>query len=447
MSATIVSFPANRVPPRSGRHCHTVKESALKKFTNARIYRQHDEVSEILVDRGVIQQVGKNLPEADEEIDLRGRLVVPPYVDAHLHLDCVYTGRDEGVRNTTGTLFEGIARWHELKKIQTLEDVKTRALEGIREEVSKGVQFIRTHVDVTDERLTGLKALLEIREQLEDNVTIQIVAFPQDGMYAYKGGDELVEEALKMGADCVGGIPHYEWAREFGEKSIHRIIELALKHDKLIDVHCDETDDVMSRFLELLNALAMAEGIGSRTTASHTCSFGSADNSYAFRMLSLFRKSGLNFVSLPTENAHLQGRQDAYPKRRGLTRVKELWANGINVCFGQDSINDPWYPLGNGNLMNILDNGIHLAQTTSFEELERCLDLITYNGAKTLNVEDQYGIDENKPANFLVLDAETPFEAIRRRADVLASIRHGEYLFKRVEPGYEVEPDVFRKMG
>src|SRR5690606_30768085 len=167
------------------------------------------------------------------------------------------------------------------------------------------------------------------------------------------------------------------------------------------------------------------------------CSFGSADNSYAFRMLSLFRKSGLNFVSLPTENAHLQGRQDAYPKRRGLTRVKELWANGINVCFGQDSVNDPWYPLGNGNLMNILDNGIHLAQTTSFEELERCLDLITYNGARALNLQDQYGVEEGKPANFLVLDASSPFDAVRQRANVLASVRHGEYLFKRIEPGYE----------
>ena len=166
---------------------------------------------------------------------------------------------------------------------------------------------------------------------------------------------------------------------------------------------------------------------------------------YAFRMMGLFQQSGLNFISLPTENAYLQGRQDSYPKRRGLTRVKELWESGINVCFGQDSINDPWYPVGNGNLMNILDNGIHLAQTMSFDELDRCLDLITYNGAKTLNVEGQYGIEEGKPANFLVLDADTPFEAVRQRADVLASIRNGEYLFKRPEPGYEIELDVFRK--
>lgn len=422
-----------------------MNQSTVKKFTNARIYRQHDEVSEILVEDGVIRQIGKDLPKVEEEIDLKGRLVVPPYVDAHLHLDYVYTGRSAGAKNTTGTLFEGIARWHDVKKTQTFEDAKARALQGIQEEVSKGVQFIRTHVDVDDPKLTGLKAMLELREELADNVTIQIVAFPQEGMYAYKGGDEMVEEALRMGADCVGAIPHFEWAREIGERSIHRTVELALQYDKLIDVHCDETDDVMSRFVELLNALVMAEGIGTRTAASHTCSFGSADNAYAFRMMGLFQKSGLNFIALPTENAYLQGRQDTYPKRRGLTRVKELWESGINVCFGQDSINDPWYPVGNGNLMNILDNGIHLAQTMSFDELDRCLDLITYNGAKTLNVEDQYGIEAGKPANFLVLDADTPFEAVRQRADVLASIRNGAYLFKRPEPSYEVELDLFRK--
>ena len=416
----------------------------MVKFTNANIYRNSD-AKEILVKNGVIHAMGTGLPAADEEIDLKGRLVVPPYVDPHLHLDYVYTGSNEGAANTSGTLFEGIARWHDVKKHQTYEDAKERALRGIQEEVSKGVQFIRTHIDVCDPELTGLKVMLEIREQLKDTVTIQIVAFPQEGMYAYKGGAEMVEESLKMGADCVGGIPHFEWAREIGEKSIHKTVELAVKYDKLIDVHCDETDDVMSRFLELLNALAMTEDIGTRTAASHTCSFGSADNSYAYRMMGLFQKSGLNFISLPTENAYLQGRQDTYPKRRGLTRVKEFWESGINVCFGQDSINDPWYPVGNGNLMNILDNGIHLAQTMSQTQLETCLDLITFNGAKTMNIDDQYGLEKGKPANFIVLDAPTPFEAVRQRADVLASIRHGKYLFKKPDPSYDIELDLFKK--
>ena len=417
----------------------------MKKFTNARIYKGQNGTSEILVEKGKIRQIGTDLPETDEVIDLKGRLVVPPYVDAHLHLDYVFTGSGDEATNTSGTLFEGIARWHDVKKSQTREDARERALKGIREEVSKGVQFIRTHVDVDDPKLTGLKAMLELREELAENVTIQIVAFPQEGMYAYEGGDEMVAEALKMGADCVGSIPHFEWAREIGGKSIHRTVELATKYDKLIDVHCDETDDVMSRFVELLNALVMSEGVGTRTAASHTCSFGSADNAYAFRMMGLFEKSGMNFISLPTENAYLQGRQDSYPKRRGLTRVKEFFDSGINVCFGQDSINDPWYPVGNGNLMNILDNGIHLAQTMSFEDLDRALDLITHNGARTLNIEDRYGIEEGKPANFLVLDADSPFEAVRQRADVLASIRSGEYLFKRPEPSFDVELDLFRK--
>lgn len=414
------------------------------KFTNANIYR-NSEANEILVKDGIIQQIGKNLLAAEEEIDLKGRLIVPPYVDSHLHLDYVYTGGGDDAKNTTGTLFEGIARWHDVKKNQSFEDAKQRMLKGIQEEVSKGVQYIRTHIDVCDPDLTALKAMLELREELKDNVTIQIVAFPQEGMYAYKGADELMEEALKMGADCVGGIPHFEWAYEFGQDSVRKTVELAVKYDKLIDIHCDETDDVMSRHVQLLNALVMIEDIGSRATASHTCSFGSADDAYAFRMMGLFEQSGMNFIALPTENAYLQGRQDTYPKRRGLTRVKEFWENGINISFGQDSINDPWYPAGNGNMMNILDNGIHLAQTMSLPQLDVCLDFITFNGAKTLNIQDEYGLEVGKAANFLVLDADTPFEAVRQRADVLASVRNGKYLFKKPEPSYEIELDVFRK--
>lgn len=409
----------------------------MKKFVNLNLYKNPD-VSEILVEDGKIVEIGKNLRDVEEVIDLDNGLVVAPYVDPHLHLDYVYQAGTEGYESDGGTLFEGIERWHYIKENQTFEEAKDRALRGIREEMSHGVQFIRTHVDVCDPKFTGLKAILELREELKDKVTIQIVAFPQEGMYAYKGGDELVEEALKMGADCVGAIPHFEWAREFGEKSIHKTVELAVKYDKLIDVHCDETDDVMSRFVELLNALAMVEGIGKRTTASHTCSFGSADNSYAFRMMGLFKKSGLNFISPVTENVYLQGRQDSYPKRRGITRVKEMWDMGINVCFAQDSINDPWYPLGNGNMMNILDNGIHVAQTMSNDEIKNSLDLVTTNGAITMSLDD-YGVEVGKSANFIVLDAPTAFEAVRTRADCIASVRNGEFLFKKNRPSYEVE--------
>ena len=414
----------------------------MKKFTNAVIYG-YDDANEILVEDGIIKAVGKDLGTADETIDLDGKLVTAPYVDSHLHLDYVYTLSEMGQAGAgSGTLFEAIEMWPKFKKNLTVDSVKKLALKAIYDEVSQGVQHIRTHVDVTDPSFTGLKAMLELREELKDKVEIQIVAFPQEGMYTYKGGRDLVEEALKMGADVVGGIPHYEPAREFGEKSVHDTVELALRYEKLIDVHCDETDDPHSRFVELLNALVLMEGYGEKTSASHTCSFGSADDSYAYRMLDLFKKSKMNFISCPTENAYLQGRQDTYPKRRGLTRVKEFIENGINVAFAQDSINDPWYPMGNGNMMNILDNGIHLAQIMSPEEIEKDLDLITYNGARCLNIQDRYGLDVGKDANFIVLNGDSPFDVIRNRANVLASVRKGEYLFKQKPVEYEVSLDL-----
>lgn len=410
-----------------------------KKFFNAKIYR-NAAATEIIVENGKISQIGTNLPKCEEEIDLKGKLIMPPYVDPHLHLDYVYTLSELGQEGVgSGTLFEAIELWPKFKETLTVDSVKKLALKGIKDEVSQGVQHIRTHIDVTDPNFTALKAMLEMKEDLKHIVDIQIVAFPQQGMYTYKGGLELVEEALKMGADIVGGIPHYEPAREFGEKSVHDIVKLALKYDKLIDVHCDETDDTHSRFVELLNALVLMEDYGTRTTASHTCSFGSADDSYAFRMLDLFQKSKMNFISCPTENAYLQGRQDTYPKRRGLTRVKEFIEYGINVAFAQDSINDPWYPMGNGNMMNILDNGIHLAQIMSAKDVESNFDLITYNGARCLNIQDTYGLEVGKAANFIVLNESTVYEAIRKRVDVLASVRDGEYLFKRKEVEYDVK--------
>ena len=389
-------------------------------------------LQDILVEDGRFTAIQAGLPEDDAQaIDLQGRLVVSPYVDPHLHLDYVYTARGAGAKNNTGTLFEGIQRWSETKAGATVEEIKERARKAVREEMLSGVQYIRSHVDVTDPKLTAMKAMLELKEELKDIVTIQLVAFPQEGMYAYQGGAELVEEGLKMGADCVGGIPHFELAREFGEKSVHKAVELAVKYDKLVDIHCDETDDDQSRFLELLTALSIIEGIGERTTASHTCSFGSVNNAYAFRMMSNFKKADINFISCPTENIYLQGRQDSYPKRRGLTRVKELFQAGINVCFAQDSISDPWYPLGNGNMMNILDHGIHICQMMSFEEIERAFELITVNGAKTMHVQKEYGLEAGKPANFLVLEADSVFEAVRQRAGVLRSVRNGKELFAR----------------
>lgn len=383
---------------------------------------------DLLVSDGKFEAVAPQIEAEAACVDLGGQLVIPPYVEPHIHLDAVYVGG----RNGTGTLFEGIRRWSEVKATYTEASIRARALAAIRAEMLAGVQYIRTHVDVTALGLVALKTLLALREEMRDLVTIQVVAFPQDGFYAYPGGEALVEEALRLGADCVGAIPHNELAREFGEKSLHRAVELAVKYDRRIDVHCDETDDDQSRHLELLTTLVTMEGIGARTTASHTCSFGSANGAYAFRMMANLRRAGIHFVSCPTENITLEGRQDSYPKRRGLTRVKELLAAGVNVCFAQDSIEDPWYPLGNGNMMNILDHGIHICQMMSFAEIDHALDLITTNGARTMHIEDTYGLAPGKDASFLVLDAPLPFEAIRQRAGVLRSVRRGEELFTRV---------------
>ena len=413
-----------------------------KKFINAVIYN-HEDASEILVEDGVFTDFGKDLGDADQIIDLEGSLIIPPYVDSHLHLDYYMVGRTDKAKNESGTLFEAIDIWNDFKKGTTKEEMKERIRAAVLECASHGTQYIRAQTDCTDPNLTGIRAALEVRDELKDKITIQVVAFPQNGMYSYKEagktGRDLVEEALKLGADVVGGIPHNEWSRELGEKSIKEIVRLALEYDKLVDVHCDETDDPMARFVETLNAEALIHNIGKRVTASHTCSFGSADNAYAFRMMGLFRKSKMNFVALPTENAYLQARLDTYPKRRGLTRVREFVDNDINVCFAQDSIVDLWYPAGNGNLMNILDNGIHMAQLMKEEDFDKNLDLVTINGAKAMNLEETYGLDLEKPANFIVLDADSPYEAIRNRAECLASVRCGEFLFKKAKRTYEID--------
>lgn len=415
----------------------------MKKFINATIYGDPDS-TEILVEDKQFKAVGSNLGDAEEVIDLEGKLVLPPYVDPHLHLDYIFSGLGEGNANVSGTLFEGIQRWSDNKKDLTEDKVRESALKGIQKEVSHGVQYIRTHVDVTDPNLTGMKALLKLREELKDIVTLQLVAFPQEGFFRYKGAADLVRKALEMGADVVGGIPHFEISYEHGVESLKQIVDLALEFDVMIDIHCDENDDPNSRFLEVLNALVMEKDYGKKTTASHTTSFGAAEASYANKMMGLFKESKINFISCPTENAHLQGRGDVYPKRRGLTRVKELLENGNNVAFAQDSIADYWYPLGNGNMMNILDNGIHLAHYTHIDEIKQALNLITTNGAKVMNIED-YGIKAGNSANFIVLDAADAYEAVRERAEVLASVKNGDYLFKREVRKNEIEVDFLSK--
>ncbi len=402
-------------------------------FINAKIKGQAG-LQDIYVVDGKFDQIGVGLAaqvKADKIVDLEGKLVVPPYCDPHIHLDYVFTALNPAAANKTGSLFEGIQRWSETKGGLSIEEIKTRAKIAMKKEILAGVQHIRTHVDVTDPKLTALKAMLELRDEVKETCDLQIIAFPQEGMYAYPGGDELVEEACKMGVDLVGAIPHFEFTREDGVKSVKKAFELAVKYNKMVDIHCDETDDDQSRFIEVLASEAYRNGMGELSTASHTCAMGSYNNAYAYKLFKLLGMSKVNFISCPTENIHLQGRFDAYPKRRGLTRVKELNEAGINVCFAQDSISDPWYPVGNGNLMNVLDAGIHIAQMMSIPEIENALDLITVNGARTLHILDDYGIEAGKSANFIVLNAKGEFEAVCERVNVAMSIRRGECLFER----------------
>lgn len=372
----------------------------------------------------------ESLHPAADDIDARGQLLIAPLVEPHIHLDATLTA-GEPEWNMSGTLFEGIERWAQRKETITHEDTKQRAHTTIRMLAEHGIQHVRTHIDITDPTLGALKAMLEVREEARHLIDLQIVAFPQEGIESYEGGRELMERAVAMGADVVGGIPHFENTREQGVSSIKFLMDLAERTGCLVDVHCDETDDPNSRFLEVLAEEARVRGMGSRVTASHTTAMGSYDNAYCSKLFRLLKRSGINFVSCPTESIHLQGRFDTYPKRRGLTRVAELDRAGMNVCFGQDSIKDPWYPLGNGNILRVLDAGLHICHMMGFEDLARSLDLVTDNSARTLDLGEGYGIAVGRPANLVILDAESDYEAVRRQAKARVSIRGGKVLMTR----------------
>ncbi|MDH0426167.1 MULTISPECIES: cytosine deaminase [Stutzerimonas] len=369
--------------------------------------------------------------EASEgDIDAASNLVVPPFIEPHIHLDATLTA-GEPAWNMSGTLFEGIERWGERKALVTHEDTKARAKKTIDMLVDHGIQHVRTHVDVTDPTLSALKSMLEVREETRHLIDLQIVAFPQEGIESFKGGRELMTEAIAMGADVVGGIPHFENTRDQGVSSIKFLMDLAERSGCLVDVHCDETDDPQSRFLEVLAEEARVREMGERVTASHTTAMGSYDNAYCSKLFRLLKLSQINFVSCPTESIHLQGRFDTYPKRRGLTRVAEIDRAGMNVCFGQDSIVDPWYPLGNGNILRILEAGLHICHMLGYEDLQRGLDLITDNSARTLNLGERYGLEVGRPANLLVLSAADDYEMLRTQGHALLSVRNGEVLMRR----------------
>ncbi len=402
------------------------------QIINARL-RQRNELFTLEVKDGLFSSIEPqpfHLSDREEAIDANGRLLCAPFVEPHIHLDAALTAGEPNW-NQSGTLFEGIERWGERKPMLNEADIRRRVKETIELLIANGVQYIRTHADISDPSLIGLKTLCDIRYELADIIQIQVVAFPQDGLLSYPNGLALMEEALEYGADVVGGIPHFEYTRELGEQSMKTVVDLAIKYDRLVDVHCDEIDDPSSRFLEVLACEALFKGIGPRVTASHTTAMHSYDNAYCSKLFRLLKQSQINFVSCPTESIHLQGRFDTYPKRRGLTRVKELIAAGMNVGFGEDSIFDPWYSLGNGKLLRTLDFGLHICQMMGYQDFKTSLDLITDNSARALNIQDGYGIEVGNPGNFILLQGEDDYSVLRNQDDVLMSVRQGVVLMQR----------------
>lgn len=377
-----------------------------------------------------IQAVLEPFP-GEEIIDCTGKMALPPYIESHVHLDSTLTAGDP-CWNMSGTLFEGIECWSKRKDKLSKQDVKERATKAIKMQASHGIQFVRTHVDVTDPSLIALEGLLELKDEMKGIVDIQIVAFPQEGILSYPNGKELMENAVKLGADCVGAIPHFEFTREYSVESLNFAMQLADKYDKLVDVHCDEIDDEASRGLETLACRAYEYGIGEKVTASHTTAMHSYNNAYTSKLFRLLKMSKINFVSNPLVNTHLQGRMDTYPKRRGVTRVKELLAAGLNVSFGHDDIFDPWYPLGNGNMVDVVHMGLHVCQMMGYEEILNSYKLITHNAARTLNLKN-YGIEEGNPADLIILDATNFYDALNQKAAVVASYRGGR-LIASTEP-------------
>ncbi|WP_417880550.1 cytosine deaminase [Vibrio sp.] len=404
--------------------------TSFTKIINAK-RQDHDGLWQFDIQDGKFSHISLQdgaLTAADDTcLDAQQKLIHTPFMEPHIHLDTTQTAGDPSW-NISGTLFEGIERWAERKQKLSIDDVKTRAKQTISWQIANGVQAVRTHVDVSDPSLVALKAMLEVKAEMKDYIDLQIVAFPQEGILSYPNGKAILEEAVKLGADVIGAIPHFEFTREYGIESLHYVFELAQKYDCLIDVHCDEIDDEQSRFVETLAALAHKYQMGSKVTASHTTAMGSYNGAYASRLFRLLRMSDINFVANPLVNIHLQGRFDDYPKRRGMTRVKEMLGRGINVCFGHDDVFDPWYPLGTANMLQVLHMGLHVSQCMGYEQINESLNLISKNSAKTLSLHDKYQLAEGCDANFILLDAQNGFDAVRRQAAVLYSVRGGKVL-------------------
>ncbi|MGN6082447.1 amidohydrolase family protein [Trinickia sp.] len=380
---------------------------------------------DIAIDAGRLVAVAPNLAaKAREEIDAAGALVAPPFVDAHFHLDATLSYGLPRV-NASGTLLEGIALWGELKPQLTQDALIERALQYCDWAVARGLLAIRSHVDVCDPRLLAVEALLEVKRRVAPYLDLQLVAFPQDGLFRSAGAFENLKRAVAMGVDVVGGIPHFERTMADGAESVRLLCEFAADKGLPVDMHCDESDDPLSRHIETLCAQAHRLGLGGRVAGSHLTSMHSMDNYYVSKLLPLMRESGVAAIANPLINITLQGRSDTYPKRRGMTRVPEMLAAGIDVAFGHDCAMDPWYSLGSADMLEVAHMGLHVAQMTGVEAMRAAFDAVTVNAARILGLEG-YGIAPGCRADCVLLDAKDPIEAIRLRASRLAVVRDGK---------------------
>ncbi|AIC31700.1 cytosine deaminase (plasmid) [Rhizobium etli bv. phaseoli str. IE4803] len=376
--------------------------------------------------------VERNLQaHAPEEIDATGRLVSPPFVDPHFHMDATLSlGLPR--MNVSGTLLEGIALWGELRPIVTKEELVDRALRYCDLAVTQGLLFIRSHVDTSDPRLVTVEAMIEVRERVAPYIDLQLVAFPQDGYYRSPGAIDALNRALDMGVDIVGGIPHFERTMGDGTASVEALCRIAADRGLPVDMHCDETDDPLSRHIETLAAQTIRFGLQGRVAGSHLTSMHSMDNYYVSKLIPLMAEAEINVIPNPLINIMLQGRHDTYPKRRGMTRVRELMDAGLNVSFGHDCVMDPWYSMGSGDMLEVGHMAIHVAQMAGIDDKRKIFDALTVNSAKTMGLAG-YGLEKGCNADLVILQASDTLEALRLKPNRLAVIRRGKVI-ARTEP-------------
>ncbi|MGO8505877.1 amidohydrolase family protein [Rhizobium leguminosarum] len=382
---------------------------------------------DIGIQGGKIIALERNLPaQAAEEIDATGRLVSPPFVDPHFHMDATLSlGLPR--MNVSGTLLEGIALWGELRPIVTKEELVDRALRYCDLAVTQGLLFIRSHVDTSDPRLVTVEALIEVREKVAPYIDLQLVAFPQDGYYRSPGAIDALNRALDMGVDTVGGIPHFERTMGEGTASVEALCRIAADRGLPVDIHCDETDDPLSRHIETLAAETIRFGLRGRVAGSHLTSMHSMDNYYVSKLIPLMAEAEINVIPNPLINIMLQGRHDTYPKRRGMTRVRELMDAGLNVSFGHDCVMDPWYSMGSGDMLEVGHMAIHVAQMAGIDDKKRIFDALTVNSAKTMGLAG-YGLEKGCNADLVILQASDTLEALRLKPNRLAVIRRGKVI-------------------